>query len=75
MTEKIVVMIGSALVLGTAGVAVLQDQLYRLRCERCVKPYAIFTRNGMGVCRGCKNAIDTLDSARATWFKRKRPAA
>lgn len=72
MTSKIIAIVSVTLVLATAFALLVKDYLHACRCERCARPYAIFTRSGMEVCRTCKNALDALAAARTAWFKAKR---
>lgn len=72
MTIKLIAILVAALVLGSAFALLVRDYLYACRCQRCAKPYGIFTRSGMEVCRECKNALDALAIARAAWFKARR---
>lgn len=72
MTQKLIAIAIAAAILGTALGLMVRDYLHKLRCQRCARPYGIFTRNDMEVCRRCKTALDALATARAAWFKAKR---
>jgi ribosomal protein S14 len=72
MTQKLIAIAIAAAILGAAVTIMVRDYLHKLRCQRCARPYGIFTRNGMEVCRRCKTALDALAVARAAWFKARR---
>jgi type II secretory pathway component PulJ len=72
MTTKLISIAICAVILGSAFALLIREQLHKLRCQRCVKPYAIFWRAEMRVCRECRNALDALTAARAAWYKAKR---
>lgn len=72
MTTKLIAIIACALIFAIAFALMVRDYLHQCRCQRCARPYAIFIRGDMEVCRTCKIALDALDVARAAWFKAKR---
>lgn len=72
MTQKLIAIAIAAAILGTALGLMVRDYLHKLRCQRCARPYGIFTRNSMEICRRCKNVVDAQYAARRASMKAKR---
>lgn len=72
MRTTVVAIVSCSLLFAIAFAFVVRDYLHQCRCQRCARPYAVFIRRDMEVCRTCKLALDALDAARAAWFKARR---
>jgi hypothetical protein len=69
---KLLAILFCAIIFASAFALLVRDYLYACRCQRCARSYGIFTRNGMEICRRCKNVIDAQHAARVAVIKAKR---